>query len=615
MSHSHTELNLSEGLTVLTGPNNCGKSAVVVAMDVLCNNLSGDFMVRHGTKECYVTVELNDTDVITWRRIGAVTSYSINGREIHRLGKGGIPDDLHQILRMSQIENPGRQGDSFEIHLGHQKSPIFLLDQPGSRSAMFFASSSDAEKLLRMQQRHRLKVRHARQAQTKNKYMLARLRSRYEMLLPIDEINIQADVALKEELHLVHQTLKHEQGTKLQRNLEQAISRHRQVDQEKQCLVGLSIPPAQQDTVYFSQLIKKIINSQHVVRKYHANATALEPLKALPAQSNIADIRSLVDNLETSQENASYLKAYINGLDDLFSPPNQYNTIELSHLIKRYEGSIASYKSYAVLNSICCDILPPPLIKSSDNLRQLLDQFELTQLRTNRAKQVHHNLSLLLEPPTDGKALALKNFLAEIDKAIAIVVQLEKEVNNLHQWISDLRINSSLNNYVGNQHKFGFLLLKNKIIVFSGMIIMAVVGMSYWYIQGTFVGNEPFAEMPDILNVSTEGNDGFNNSHNHLTSEMPAPTTALPNDNIIQPVEIRQQEPNTNIAGSNDTVSASNQLAALEQEQQQLTRNIHEMESNITSIQARLTITKERLKVVEKDLTNLRSKHHHFERE
>lgn len=60
MSHAKTVIEPAEGLTVLVGPNNCGKSAVVSALDTLCNNPTGDYMVRHGEKEVRVTVETDD---------------------------------------------------------------------------------------------------------------------------------------------------------------------------------------------------------------------------------------------------------------------------------------------------------------------------------------------------------------------------------------------------------------------------------------------------------------------------------------------------------------------------------------------------------------------------
>ncbi len=49
----------------------------------------------------------------------------------------------------------------FDVHFGLQKSPLFLLGETSSRAAAFFASSSDAERLLQMQRRHRAKVQDA----------------------------------------------------------------------------------------------------------------------------------------------------------------------------------------------------------------------------------------------------------------------------------------------------------------------------------------------------------------------------------------------------------------------------------------------------------------------
>ncbi|MDA0587441.1 MAG: AAA family ATPase [Planctomycetota bacterium] len=60
MSHSHTVIESAEGLTVLVGPNNCGKSAVITALQTLCDNETGGFMVRRGESDCRVTVETDD---------------------------------------------------------------------------------------------------------------------------------------------------------------------------------------------------------------------------------------------------------------------------------------------------------------------------------------------------------------------------------------------------------------------------------------------------------------------------------------------------------------------------------------------------------------------------
>ena len=55
MSHVDTELELADGVNVIVGPNNCGKSAIVSALSVLATNASGDYMVRHSCDSCSVT--------------------------------------------------------------------------------------------------------------------------------------------------------------------------------------------------------------------------------------------------------------------------------------------------------------------------------------------------------------------------------------------------------------------------------------------------------------------------------------------------------------------------------------------------------------------------------
>jgi predicted ATPase len=159
MSHRHTVIEPASGLTVLVGDNNCGKSAVVAALQILCRNASGDYMVRHGENECKIIVETDEGHIVEWKRKGGTVSYTLNGKAIHRL-RGGIPDDLHKLLRIPMVF-PQDGGDPFDIHFGEQKKPIFLLDEPGSRAAKFFASSSDAEVLIRMQILHKKNVQNA----------------------------------------------------------------------------------------------------------------------------------------------------------------------------------------------------------------------------------------------------------------------------------------------------------------------------------------------------------------------------------------------------------------------------------------------------------------------
>ena len=51
MAHANTELRLADGLTVLVGPNNIGKSTVEVALKTLARNTNSNFVMQHEQKE------------------------------------------------------------------------------------------------------------------------------------------------------------------------------------------------------------------------------------------------------------------------------------------------------------------------------------------------------------------------------------------------------------------------------------------------------------------------------------------------------------------------------------------------------------------------------------
>src|SRR5437762_3190305 len=118
MSHAQTVIEPAKCLTVLVGPNNCGKSAVVSALETLCSNATGDYMVRHNEKEARITLETEEGHSFQWRRRGGAVSYVINGQAIHRVNRG-IPEELHKLLRLPKVET-GESGEPFDIHFGTQ---------------------------------------------------------------------------------------------------------------------------------------------------------------------------------------------------------------------------------------------------------------------------------------------------------------------------------------------------------------------------------------------------------------------------------------------------------------------------------------------------------------
>ena len=53
-----------EGLTVITGQNNIGKSALARAVGGVFSNLRGNSFVRRGEKYCSVEIKFDDTNEV-----------------------------------------------------------------------------------------------------------------------------------------------------------------------------------------------------------------------------------------------------------------------------------------------------------------------------------------------------------------------------------------------------------------------------------------------------------------------------------------------------------------------------------------------------------------------
>lgn len=115
-----------KGLTVITGPNNTGKSAVARAIMGLFTNARGNSFVRIGEKSTTVTVEIDDRK-ITWEKGKSVNRYEIDGLEINKVGSGP-PDELKDLKIMS-TEVDGRV---MWPQFARQFEQIFLIDLPPS---------------------------------------------------------------------------------------------------------------------------------------------------------------------------------------------------------------------------------------------------------------------------------------------------------------------------------------------------------------------------------------------------------------------------------------------------------------------------------------------------
>jgi DNA repair exonuclease SbcCD ATPase subunit len=348
MAHQRTVIEPAAGLTVLVGPNNCGKSAVVHALQTLCYNKPADFAVRHGEKEASVTVETDDGHVIIWRRKKGVVSYLIDGREVGRLGQGGVPDDLHQILRMPRIDPSNETASPFYVHFGLQKAPIFLLDDPPGRAATFFASSSDAEKLLEMQKRHREKARDRRRDFDRLTTEASVLDRRLETTAPVVELARRVTELEERHRQLTDAARALASRRDFLARFQREISHRATQAARVQAAETLAAPPHFFETAPLVDAIARLRRMTGRVGRDRGLAAAASPLQPPPELRDAGALQAIISRLQSWARQARRAESMRQAVAKLAPPPtiDLQRSASLASLIA-HGGQCAARKAAA----------------------------------------------------------------------------------------------------------------------------------------------------------------------------------------------------------------------------------------------------------------------------
>ena len=354
MSHEHTIIEPSEGLTVLVGPNNCGKSAVVTALQILAHNGNSTYVMRHGAKETKIVVHTDDGHEIVWRRTRSGSpSYTVDGTLFDRLGKGGVPDDVRTALRLPTV-TAGSESNTleFDLHFGEQKSPVFLIDKPGSQAAQFFASSSDAEKLVRMQALHKERVRTANRRKSEAEAEIASLEETIRTLEPaarIEERVGQAE-ALYAEIAAEAQAIR--DADRLTAELDRTIVAARGAAARRKALDILEAPPDLVDTAPLAFLIEESAATTRRLQRARRTAEATGGLGAPPTTEDLAPLERLIARLERQIDATATAARRASSVRSLREPPPLADAEAVEDLLARLEAEgrrVAAARRHAAL--------------------------------------------------------------------------------------------------------------------------------------------------------------------------------------------------------------------------------------------------------------------------
>ena len=137
-SHKHCVIDFNEGLNVIVGPSDSGKSAIIRGIKwALYNEPSGDYFIREGERECSVTLQFSDNTKVKRIRGKSKNIYILiknDGEEIKFEGFGtSVPQEIIDEIQIKKI--PLDSNDSTYINLGEQLEGPFLLSEKTSTRA------------------------------------------------------------------------------------------------------------------------------------------------------------------------------------------------------------------------------------------------------------------------------------------------------------------------------------------------------------------------------------------------------------------------------------------------------------------------------------------------
>jgi len=138
-----------EGFTVVTGPNNSGKTASQRAVRGVFTNASPGPLVRHGASHLTVDLAFDDGPTVKWEKGEKVNRYTVDGKVLSTVGRGAPPEVAS--LGIKEIK---AGSDRLWPQIAEQFGGVlFLVDRPGSVVA---EALSDVDKVGKLTEALRL---------------------------------------------------------------------------------------------------------------------------------------------------------------------------------------------------------------------------------------------------------------------------------------------------------------------------------------------------------------------------------------------------------------------------------------------------------------------------
>jgi hypothetical protein len=157
---ANATLRLTPGVNALVGSNNRGKSAFVRALRAVFYGEVRDSLIRAGARSATVEIGVQGNRTLRFTRqprrspVNMWSLHEADGTVVeegglrHESGGRAVPDWVGALCRITRVED-------LDVHIAHQKFPVFLLGEAPSRRSAVLSIGQEAGYIREMLTIHR----------------------------------------------------------------------------------------------------------------------------------------------------------------------------------------------------------------------------------------------------------------------------------------------------------------------------------------------------------------------------------------------------------------------------------------------------------------------------
>jgi hypothetical protein len=327
-AYKDATLPLSPGVNALIGPNNRGKSTFIRALRAVFYGEARDSLVRAGAKTAGIEIGVAGRRVLRFTRQprrSPVNIWSLHEADSSiveeqgmRYETGGrtVPDWVADLIRIRKVED-------LDVHIAHQKFPVFLLGETASRRSAVLSIGQEAGYIRDMLVIHRERCRRDNDLVRNGERELIALGETLEGLKDLDALKdkLSAIRSLGDNLkdisaHLQRLQQRASQLADLTRRLEKAQAR---------AAITAKLPEGEQLTRLTrmversrerERLGERVVGLSHGLARSKARLAALGSLPAaLPALENTASAQNILKRMNDLRSAALIAQSRIEQVD------------------------------------------------------------------------------------------------------------------------------------------------------------------------------------------------------------------------------------------------------------------------------------------------------------